>query len=149
MHSDSLLCAGELIDTGYLAEKFLIEGTRPLGVRKSHKDAHVAFEDAILRDKVHALARGVEGGQDFVEVLEGGLRRTHTNHARDFGADLAPTFFTGGTHHKSSSVMRRMMPFRLVSLQDHRRALGWCQVPSRARLRKSVAVRCYPAWCGE
>src|SRR5579859_3251523 len=82
LDGDSLLFAGQLVDAGHLAQELLVNGTRTSVVGKSHKNAHVEGKDAILRDKIDALAGTIESGQDFVEVFQSRLGRTHANHTR-------------------------------------------------------------------
>src|SRR4029077_1826454 len=100
LHGHALLFARELIDAGDLSEKFLIERPGTGVVGEGHKDAHVEREDGVLWNEVHAVARRINGRQDFVKIMLRGLRRPHSDHARESVASFAPAFLIRGTHHK-------------------------------------------------
>ena len=89
----------EFLDADDLAEGFLIDGAGGVGVGKGDEEAEALFVARVFGDEVDAVLRGILGGEDFVEVGEGGFRRTHTNDTRNFQAAFAAAFSCSQARH--------------------------------------------------
>src|SRR5260370_11540851 len=78
-HGNAAAAMAEIVDAHYFAERLAVDRTRSIGIRIGDKQAHAFFVELIFRRKIDAVARSVQRRQDFVEVMQAGVGRPHSN----------------------------------------------------------------------
>ena len=81
LDGDATTAVVEFFNADNFAEGFLIDGAWRVGVGKGDEEAEAFFVAWIFGDEVDAVHGGVFGGEDFVEIGEGGFGRAHADDA--------------------------------------------------------------------
>jgi len=79
LNGDAAAAVVEFFNADNFAERFLIDGAGGVGVGKGDEEAKAFLVAWIFGDEVDAVESGVLGGENFVEIGEGGFGRAHTD----------------------------------------------------------------------